>query len=95
MKKSAAEVLAVKEVEAVLDGQFCEWRLTYDEKGQDVFCEKPAWLKVSGELLCPFHASLRPKSKERLLEFTRFCNVEGHPRAEIIALRDSRQQKMA
>lgn len=94
-----ADRLNIKEVYAKLVDQRCQWVLALDENGSPVFCEKPAWLKnervclsyVPDSRFCSYHAALRSKRAqvdERRRNVTKFASVEGHPRAEIIAVRD-------
>jgi hypothetical protein len=68
-RRRKAARIRTKEVQAVLDGQRCDWNVAYDNQGQRVTCDRPAWLRPPRSVLgatmghasfcCPFHASLK------------------------------------
>jgi hypothetical protein len=90
------QAVKIKEVLVATEGNFCAVALAYDDRGNPVRCDKPAWrtgfaqylrYQLSGDgLMCPHHADLTvPQIRA---EGRRYQAVSGKTRAEIIAVRD-------
>lgn len=108
-KAKRLRVREVKEVlDGKLLGH-CEWPLAYDDCEQAVYCDQPAFEKhdrvripiaLCGALRCFYHAKQRtPRAQQaefnRNLRKFRSFPRSRKSRAEIIAVRDSLQEKAA
>ena len=88
-KAAAADHLKIEQVKAVLSDQCCQWPLCPDEKGQFVYCDKPAPFKAAWGFSCSYHAALKTQKAQKAeseRDVEKFLDCKT--RAEIVAVRD-------